>query len=220
MMNRIAKFFLKPARESGPATNGKHNRALPSPAKARPEPFWRKQWQKLRMVRATRPGQPLKQLWRQKPMLLVNRGLLLLALFMTLAVFLFLWHDGKALAEKLQMPQAVAGTNDNPSATANQRNPSYSTVAARRRYFRVEVHEPVHKTANPLNASEVPGFTQRFTLLGILMGEVPQAIVRENSSNTTLFLTGGQSLDGYQVQEIFSDRVLLQRDGDLINLRM
>lgn len=160
-------------------------------------------------------------MWRENPITVINHLLLVLVVLLTAAAPLFLWYDSTAVASRVRMPEPAAPSLEQASKPSTVvANKSYAKVAARRRFFRMKARETPAEPASPLSAAEVPGLAQRYTLLGVLMGEVPRAIVRENSTNTSMFLSKGQDLDGYLVQEIFSDHILLQRDGDLINLRM
>ncbi len=163
----------------------------------------------------------LKEMVRAEPMILLTRALLAAALLLTVAAVILVWYDSSVLASRVfalaqaatapDVRQAHPATDDETDATLTQ--------FANRRYFQSEAREKIVQSS-PLNSAEVPGFAERYRLMGILMGDVPQAIVHENSTNTSMFLTKGQRLDGYDVRDIFSDRVLLQRGNDLINLRL
>ncbi|MFQ5637220.1 MAG: type II secretion system protein N [bacterium] len=201
----------------GKNSNGQFNGAA-TPSESPVKQSWRQRlWKRGRRIFNTR--QSLRKLWSESPLRLINRFLLFLAVAATVAMPLFLWYDAEVLAGSVTVHEPGDASSELVMQPAKSGNPSVRTIAARRRYFRSK-GERLQQAANPLNAAEVPGLAQRYTLLGVLMGEVPQAIVQDNSTNATQFLTKGETIGGYEVQEIFSDRVLLQRDGDLVNLRL
>lgn len=212
-------FFSNRLHELTRLSIGRHNGHTGPLCTAKNDPFWERLWRRLPRPRVSNQRRSLHQRWRENPVAVINRLLLALVILLTAAAPLFLWYDATALASRIQTP-GPKRLSDKTTEVLPPAKKSYAKVAARRPYFRLNVRETTAEPRTPLNAAEVPGLTTRYTLLGILMGEVPRAIVQENSTNTSMFLTRGQHLDGYLVQEIFSDRVLLERDGDLINLRM
>ncbi len=194
--------------------NGKLNGVPPSPSGTdQPDP---RQTQ-------SQPGfkDRIAARWRLDRSKLVVQSLLVLALVATLFVLVILIFDGKMLAQRFRLPEAIAAPAAPDNKVSNKPEKSILTVFDRRSYFIREQARPLSQAVSgPVDAAELPAFSSKFALLGILMGDTPQAIVKENSSNTTVFLTRGQSLAGYEVKDILPDRVVLQRDGELVNLRM
>lgn len=149
-----------------------------------------------------------------------RRVLLGLALLGTLAAPLLVWLDAKNTQASFQLeplsnrPRVAAAQR-----TANRgRNPA--AVFAARQYFKIETPRVTQEIEHPVSAAEVPGLTEQYTLLGVLMGENPQAIVRENSTNASIFLSAGQRLHEYVVKKITPSHIVLEHDGLEIELRM
>jgi hypothetical protein len=103
-----------------------------------------------------------------------------------------------------------------PPATASR----YVQLAARRNYFRMGARQESGPSSAPVSASEGSAVAQRFSVLGILTGESPRAIIRETGTNKSLILSTGQSLGEYVVREILADRIILELDGQHVELRM
>lgn len=59
---------------------------------------------------------------------------------------------------------------------------------------------------------------ERMGLVGIIAGDNPQAIIEDKKSQKTYYLNKGQSFDGYVVEEITSDKVVLDFEGRKISL--
>ena len=55
--------------------------------------------------------------------------------------------------------------------------------------------------------------TDNFVLAGIVAGKSPQAIIQNKKNEKVYYLNKGDSLDGYIVEEISENKVVLNRDG-------
>lgn len=62
-------------------------------------------------------------------------------------------------------------------------------------------------------------FNQMYRIAGIVLGDQPTAIVENIQNSTTVFLTVGDSLDNAVVKEIRRDRVILEVDGQIVELK-
>ncbi|RMH76070.1 MAG: hypothetical protein D6681_21815 [Calditrichaeota bacterium] len=152
---------------------------------------------------------------------MVNRLLVLVAVLATAVAPLYWRYDAGQMEMFLRLPppdSALAGQRGGarPTGAAPQH---FSRMVRGRQFFRYAGPRKV-TTAEPINAVEVPGLSQRYTLLGVIMGAQPQAIVRENITETSMFLSQGQQLGGYRVMEISEGRIILQRGKERVELRM
>jgi len=155
------------------------------------------------------------------PLRRVNRFLWGLAVSATVLAPFFVWYDGSKLTEILIVPANTRIHDRQKPQAANDTKPSFATIAARRRYFRhAKIRTSAPASPVRLDASQAPGLAARYTLLGIVRGQAPQAIVRENSTQTSMFLSEGQSLAGYTVREILPNRIILSHEGQEFELRM
>jgi len=68
-------------------------------------------------------------------------------------------------------------------------------------------------------AAPAPDFSQMYRIAGIVLGDQPTAIVENIQNATTVFLTVGDSLDNAVVKEIRQDRVILDVDGQIVELK-
>jgi len=170
-------------------------------------------------TRGIRPGS--KPPWRQRPLLTLNKCLLGLAVVFTIAVPALVHVDARALRANLAEPPQVHRSGKAAMKRIQVSGGSFAQIAAKRPYFRPSGSEAkTGGSQQPIDAVDVPGLAQRYALVGVIMGESPRAIVRARDNDSSQFLAKGDHLEGYLVQEIFSDRILLEQDGDLINLRM
>jgi hypothetical protein len=60
--------------------------------------------------------------------------------------------------------------------------------------------------------------SQQIGLVGIIAGDSPQAIIENKKAQKTYYLNKGQSLDGYTVDDIQEDKVMLDYEGRKISL--
>ena len=68
---------------------------------------------------------------------------------------------------------------------------------------------------------EVKQLATRLSLIGVVMGESPQAIIQDSQSGKTFFVTTGQVVvDGMVVESLQENRVVLSLDGETIDLSL
>jgi len=73
------------------------------------------------------------------------------------------------------------------------------------------------------DVSEGPGLRELvkdLTLVGIMPGDEPQAIIEDKKSGQTLFLIKGESIDNIEIKDIASGRVVLGYGEDTITLSL
>ncbi len=57
-----------------------------------------------------------------------------------------------------------------------------------------------------------------FTLVGIISGDNPQAIIQENKTQKTYYLNKGQAIEEYMIEDVLSDKVILNAGGQRYEL--
>ncbi len=78
----------------------------------------------------------------------------------------------------------------------------------------------VPSVAAPLSSS-VRSLAARLTLMGIVAGDSPQAIIEDAETKKTFFVTAGQMVvDGAVVEQVLSNRVVLSVAGEKIELSL
>ncbi|MDD2702654.1 MAG: hypothetical protein PHC33_01430 [Candidatus Omnitrophica bacterium] len=58
-----------------------------------------------------------------------------------------------------------------------------------------------------------PESIRDFSLVGIISGDNPQAIIQDNKTQKTYYLNKGQSIAEYTIEEVLSDKVILNAGG-------
>ncbi|MFQ5706625.1 MAG: hypothetical protein ACE5HO_04200 [bacterium] len=215
MKNRLSKFQFK-----APASrrNGRHQALLVPRQEEEKSSLKKRLWEGTKRLRFRKPAWCTRKAWKKAPLTTMNRLLSTVVIVLAVGAPLFLWYDASRIADQFRLPDPQNSPTLRREGKIVRVSKSYLTVAARRRYFRTEVapsSEPV-----TVSAAEMPGLAQRYSLLGVLMGEEPQAIVRENDTNTSLFLSKGQRINGYLVEQILEGKIILLQDGQRIELRM
>lgn len=73
------------------------------------------------------------------------------------------------------------------------------------------------KKDEPLTSKETP---KNFTVLGIITGEDNQAVIEDKDAGKTFFLYKGDSIGDYKVFEIKDNAVILDYNGEKVELKM
>ena len=60
--------------------------------------------------------------------------------------------------------------------------------------------------------------SEQVGLVGIVAGDNPQAIIEDKKAQKTYYLNKGQSFNGYVVEEILENKVVLDYEGKKISL--
>ena len=60
--------------------------------------------------------------------------------------------------------------------------------------------------------------SERIGLVGIITGDKPQAIIEDKKAQKTYYMSKGQSFDGYVVEEIYDDKVIINYEGRKKNI--
>ena len=174
-----------------------------------------------RHPRLSKPGKGSGAAAQSDPLKRINRVLFIFSVILTISLPLLLWKDAIEIEAKMTLPVFPQATGKQPVVkTAMMEKASLVQLASQRQFFVYEETPATVSESAPVNAVEVPGLSQRYSLLGVVMGDKPNAIVRENVSNTSMFLTVGDRLGLYVIKEILADRMILEQDGERFELTM
>ena len=97
------------------------------------------------------------------------------------------------------------------------------SAAATRPLFEIperRASEPVSTGPPGLSDQEVQGMTAQLTLIGVVSGDPPQAIIEDAQNQKTSFVSAGQMVRGFLVEEVHEDRVILNVNGKKIVLSL
>ena len=72
-------------------------------------------------------------------------------------------------------------------------------------------------TESPLSAAGSESIRD-FSLVGIISGDNPQAIIQENKTQKTYYLNKGQAIAEYTIEDVLSDKVILNAGGQRYEL--
>ena len=81
---------------------------------------------------------------------------------------------------------------------------------------------PVVQTGKAV-AQEGPGLNELIKdlrLVGIMPGEMPQAIIEDRKNNQTLFLKEGDMINDIEIKSILAGRVVLARNDETVTLSL
>ncbi len=144
--------------------------------------------------------------------LAVILGVLLLYFIIDL-IFTRPYKDARAIAAKAEAGQAgkiLSGPADKVVPVKDYS--SYSSAASPRTVFGQAGESASEDVMTSGDMSE------RIGLVGIIAGDNPQAIIEDKKAQKTYYLNKGQSFDGYMVEDIQQDKVILDYGGKKISL--
>ena len=152
---------------------------------------------------ARAPGWPMIAIW-------------VLAAFLVLEVALLIVQALRPLppiprpVEAAEVQPAPPSAPEMPSLSASISRPIFSSPAA----------GPAATTAAPVsNTAKL--LAARLTLMGIVAGEPPQAIIEDTETKKTFFVTVGQMVvEGAVVEQVLDNRVVLNAAGEKIELSL
>jgi len=101
---------------------------------------------------------------------------------------------------------------ERPSDTVLKDYSAYSrTIGAKKLFFSETVSEIA-------DVGQSSGLSDRFSLVGIVSGDNPQAVIEDKKAGKTYYLYKGASFNGTVVEDIGSGRVILDCKGERISL--
>ncbi len=97
---------------------------------------------------------------------------------------------------------------------------TYAEAIGKRELFKPPKSEVVKIKADPSTQKTEPASDKlkNLSLIGIMGGERPQAIVEDKKDKKTYFLNKGQAISDMKVDDILSDRIILDFEGEKFEL--
>jgi hypothetical protein len=98
--------------------------------------------------------------------------------------------------------------------------PTYAEAIGRRKLFKPPKAEVVKTKEKPSTqkTESASDKLKNLSLIGIMGGERPQAIIEDKKDKKTYFLNKGQTISGMKVDDISQDRIILDFDGEKVEL--
>jgi hypothetical protein len=106
---------------------------------------------------------------------------------------------------------------EEPSAEPIQ--PLASSVS--RPLFQRDTSQSVPQQSPAASSAKATALASRLSLIGIVAGNPAQAIIEDSQTNKTYFVSAGQGvIEGLIVEDVGADRVLLDLNGEPIELSL
>lgn len=160
----------------------------------------------------------------------INSALILI-LILTIGFFVF-----DFIRPKLERPTAEAGRQPQIATSELQpqisepqapsqgaQTPPFSTYAesiGKRELFKPQQVEVKTEKPSEEKAELAYDKLKDLSLIGIIAGEKPQAVVEDKKNQKTYFLYKGQTVNQLKVEEILEDRIILDFDGEKLELSL
>ena len=135
--------------------------------------------------------------------------------------------EATALARQhsVASPPTPATPESPASPTTSSQDPEASlTAAAARPMFRVDTTSPAVSPSAPTAqtpSDQIKALSARLSLLGIVAGDPPQAIIEDAQTKKTYFVKTGQPVvEGLVVKEVREERVVLELNGETLELSL
>lgn len=95
------------------------------------------------------------------------------------------------------------------------------SAAVSRQVFVQPVTAPAPRETPAKPAGQAQAILSRLTLIGIVTGEPPQAIIEDAQTRKTYFATEGQAIvEGLTVKDVLENRVILEFNGETVQLSL
>jgi len=149
----------------------------------------------------------------------LNAALACLVIGELVALLLILMRPLPAVVVDLPKPKPLG---EQPTPPPVEPAPSL-TAAVSRPIFQIPSHQPgsTRSGGSAAPSQQAKSLAARLSLIGIVAGNPPQAIIEDSETKKTHFVTAGQRvIEGLTVEEVRNDRVVLDLDGEKIELSL
>lgn len=124
----------------------------------------------------------------------------------------------KTKIKKDEIPSVARKAQDSASQAQVTPFSSYQEVVGKRELFKpLRTETLAAKTPKPSTSSGYEKLKD-LSLIGIVAGEKPQAVIEDKKIQKTYFLNKGQTIDQLTVEDILEDRVILDFEGEKLEL--
>lgn len=160
----------------------------------------------------------------------VNLALIII-IIITVGFFIFEIVSPKfkgAIEEPVQEPKAVDNLTrpqapELPTADHEIQTPPFSTYAeviGRRDLFKPQQPEVPPERSSEKTLEAAYNKLNDLSLIGIIAGEKPQAVIEDRKNQKTYFLYKGQTVNQMRVEDILGDRVIFVFEGERFELSL
>ncbi|KPK38295.1 MAG: hypothetical protein AMJ78_10235 [Omnitrophica WOR_2 bacterium SM23_29] len=160
----------------------------------------------------------------------VNLALIII-LIITVGFFIFEFVSPKfkgVIVEPVQEPLAVDHKRppqapELPTADHEIQTPPFSTYAeviGRRDLFKPQQPEVPPEKSSEKTLEAAYNKLNDLSLIGIIAGEKPQAVIEDRKNQKTYFLYKGQTVNQMRVEDILGDRVIFIFEGERFELSL
>jgi len=159
-------------------------------------------------------------IFRNKYISRVNIGLSCFFLFLIL-YFIFMLVAAKELGINTSLKRkAISAISTFELAKKSEKY--YERILTRRKLFTGQAGIRTRKKNNSLQAGvQVDLGLSQLLLLGVVSGtQGHQAIISNISNDRSFYCYGGENIEGFIVEEVKSDRVILKKDEEIFELRL
>lgn len=180
--------------------------------------------QLIRGIKSKKPDGAFQGAWSQRHWLGLNR-LLAAAIVVLAAVLIWRYqalrreYTVQAAQEASRKPGLQSAPAAGPAVEYTDSFENVRGVFGSRNIFQPAQAQETADTVQIPEEQPRMDFSQMYRIAGIVLGDEPMAIVENIQSSTTVFLTVGDSLDNAVVKEIQQDRVILEIDGKIVELK-
>lgn len=96
----------------------------------------------------------------------------------------------------------------------------YAETVGKRELFKSYRVEAQKEKPAAAKLEQVQDKIKDLSLIGIISGDNPQAIIEDRRNQKTYFLNKGQTINQMTLEEIFNDRVILNYEGEKLELTL
>lgn len=95
---------------------------------------------------------------------------------------------------------------------------TYAEAIGKRELFKPPKSEAVEEKPTTQKTESASDKLKYLSLIGIIGGERPQAVIEDKKDKKTYFLNKGQTVSEMKVEDILKDRIILDFDGEKVEL--
>ena len=94
----------------------------------------------------------------------------------------------------------------------------YSEIIGKRQLFKIIASAETKEKSKAAPAAASLDAIKNYSLLGVISGENPQAILEDKKTKQTLYLQKGQSLGEFKVKDVQDGKIILESGGETAEL--
>ncbi|MCM8797224.1 MAG: hypothetical protein NC923_05025 [Candidatus Omnitrophica bacterium] len=140
-------------------------------------------------------------------------GALLLSLIYLVFVFVY-----PLFGLKVKFPEVPQGIPKGLEDISKQENQSFES--RQEQTLKRQIFANPSTLENPISAAVESQSIKDINLVGIIAGENPQAIIKDNKTQQIFYLSKGQFIGEFQIEEIQDGKIILERNEEKFELFM